>query len=286
MVGPGTTPYRKLCSSFNKINSLGKPSNRWKDIYVNKAILGDGDADSDVRLVADVTGTDINPELKYNVTDQKWQVSHDGVGFGNIQSIYVSTESPDNSIGANGDLWVVYSDFVCGSPSTWFKFTMDQTNNGYIRNIMLTTERVDIDGNPYYDANSVATLNDGIAYSSSYEDDGWSEYIADGVFDLESGAPWHPDSNDPAPWIAFKFNTPTAFSYLYLETAFGDIGEEGWVPMSGGSVYVSNNSTNGVDGTWQLLRSGILNQPDIDNEVFVGVSLCTEDPVDVFYPAH
>ena len=47
---------KKLCSSSNKINSLGKPSNRWKDIFVNKIILGDGDADSDVRLVADITG--------------------------------------------------------------------------------------------------------------------------------------------------------------------------------------------------------------------------------------
>lgn len=102
-------PYKKLCSSSNKINSLGKPSNRWKDIYVNKAVLGDGDADSDVRLVADITGTETNPELKYNVTEQRWQVSHDGIGFGNIQSIHVSTTEPDNAIGANGDLWVVYS---------------------------------------------------------------------------------------------------------------------------------------------------------------------------------
>ena len=100
---------KKLCSSSNKINSLGKPSNRWKDIYVNKAVLGDGDADSDIHLVADITGTETNPELKYNVTEQKWQVSHDGIGFGNIQSIHVSTTEPDNAIGANGDLWIVYT---------------------------------------------------------------------------------------------------------------------------------------------------------------------------------
>ncbi len=114
MVSPGSgsdfQTYKKLCSSSNKINSLGKPSNRWKDIYVNKAILGDGDADSDVRLVADITGTETNPELKYNVTEQRWQVSHDGLEFNTLRNIRISTESPNNEIGVDGDIWVVYSE--------------------------------------------------------------------------------------------------------------------------------------------------------------------------------
>ena len=275
--------YKKLCSSSNKINSLGKPSNRWKDIYVNKAILGDGDADSDVRLVADITGTETNPELKYNVTEQRWQVSHDGIEFNTLRNIRISTESPNNEIGVDGDIWVVYSETLetqCSGPWKWFKFTIDPMElNAYVRLIYLSMEP---NADPYYDSSSVATLATGTPFASSTYTDVWGSFPPDGVFDVESGVPWNSVDGDPSPWIAFRFNDPTEFSYLYIMTLVGTAG--GIPAMTGGDVYVSNDSTDGVDGTWRLLRSGILDQSGIDNEVFLGVSLCTEDPVDIFFP--
>ncbi len=179
------------------------------------------------------------------------------------------------------DLWGPEDDDPpCIGPWKWFKFTIDpMEGNAYVRLIYLSMEPND---NPYYyDSSSVATLATGTPFASSTDTDAWGSYPPDGVFDVESGVPWVSESGDPSPWIAFRFNDPTEFSYLYIMTFIG--GFEGELPMTGGDVYVSNDSTDGIDGTWRLLRSGILDQSGIDDEVFLEVSLCTGDPVEVFY---
>lgn len=168
----------------------------------------------------------------------------------------------------------------CIGPWSWFKFTIEPSEgNAYIRLIYLSPEPI---ADPYYDGSSVATLATGTPFASSTYADMWGTYPPDGVFDVESGVPWISSEDDPSPWIAFRFNVPTEFSYLYIMTLIGGI--EGQLPMTGGDAYVSNDSTDGIDGTWRLLRSGILDQSGIDYEVFLGVSLCTEDPVDIFFP--
>lgn len=171
-------------------------------------------------------------------------------------------------------------DTPCEGPWKWFKFTIDpMEGNAYVRLIYLSMEP---NADPYYDSSSVATLATGTPFASSVRDLDGHMNPPDGVFDVESGVPWVSESGDPSPWIAFRFNDPTEFSYLYIMTLVGTA--EGYSEMTGGDVYVSNDSTDGVDGTWRLLRSGILDQSGIDNEVFLGVSLCTEDTVDIFSP--
>lgn len=167
----------------------------------------------------------------------------------------------------------------CIGPWKWFKFTIEPSeSNPYVRLIYLSPEPI---ADPDYGGSSVATLATGTPFASSTYADVWDTYPPDGVFDVESGVPWVSAAGDPSPWIAFRFNEPAEFSYLYIKTLVGGI--EGQLPMTGGDVYVSNDSTDGTDGTWRLLRSGILDQSGIDNEVFLGVSLCTDDPVEVFY---
>lgn len=283
------SPYKKLCSSSNKINSLGKPSNRWKDIYVNKAILGDGDADSDVRLVADITGTETNPELKYNVTEQRWQVSHDGVGFGNIQSIHVSTTEPDNAIGANGDLWVVYSEApgtTCSGPWKWFKFSFIPQGldyGDYIR-FFANVEWINVSMGSANGPEDLLANNDvGTAYVSSSD----AESDASNMYD---GYGWISDSqyvNTPEEvteeWFAFKFNTPTSFDHLFLYMRlYKEDMDDGRYAYRGGNLYVSNDSTNGIDGTWELHREGIFDEISLSyysSYVAMDVPLCSDAPI-------
>lgn len=177
------------------------------------------------------------------------------------------------------DLWGPEGDDPpCTGPWKWFKFAIDTTEgNAYVRLIYLSMgPKAD---EPYYDSSSVATLATGTPFASSTYTDVWESFPPDGVFDVESGVPWRSAEGDPSPWIAFRFNDPTEFSYLYIRTLVGSAGA-----MAGGDVYVSNDSTDGVDGTWWLLRSGILDQSGINSQVFLGISLCTDDPVEVFYP--
>lgn len=167
----------------------------------------------------------------------------------------------------------------CIGPWKWFKFAIDPLEGpAYVRFIHLSPDPI---ADPFYDGSSVATLATGTPFASSVLNADGNLNPPDGVFDVESGIPWVSDFGDPSPWIAFRFNDPTEFSYLHIMTLIGGI--EGQLPMTGGDVYVSNDSTDGIDGTWRLLRSGILDQSGIDNEVFLGVSLCTDDPVEVFY---
>ncbi len=168
----------------------------------------------------------------------------------------------------------------CIGPWSWFKFTIEPSEgNAYIRLIYLSPEPI---ADPYYDGSSVATLATGTPSASSAHAVDGVTFSPDGVFNVESGVPWVSAAGDPSPWIAFRFNDPTEFCYLYIMTLVG--AAEVIPAMAGGDVYVSNDSTDGVDGTWRLLRSGILDQSGIDNEVFLGVSLCTDDPVDIFFP--
>jgi len=100
---------RNLCSSSNKASSLGKPTNRWKNLYVDTIVLGDGNTDSNVRLIADINEEN-NPAIQYNVLNNRWQVSHGDNIYGNIPSIYSSEDAPDNSVGVDGDVWFTFGD--------------------------------------------------------------------------------------------------------------------------------------------------------------------------------
>ncbi len=277
--------YKKLCSSANKINSLGKPSNRWKDIYVNKAILGDGNADSNVSLIADITGTDINPELKYNVTEQKWQVSHDGASFGNIQSIHVSTENPDNSIGVNGDLWVVYGNNVqCTGPWSWVKLVLFP-GELYDQLTYVSVPFFDVSlGNMYFNYDIVPIIDPtigmgtpGSAYASSEYPGDIAANAFDGFTGLDYYNAWYSEevSTPRTEWLAYHFNTPVSFNYAYivLEMNFA-------TRYTYGSICASNNSTNGEDGTWYTFREDIFPMPDLVSGTYmITVPLCTEDEI-------
>jgi hypothetical protein len=292
MVSPGSDfqTYKKLCSSSNKINSLGKPSNRWKDIYVNKAVLGDGDADSDVRLVADITGTETNPELKYNVTEQRWQVSHDGLEFNTLRNIYSGSELPNNEIGVNGDLWFVYSeapDTPCSGPWKWFKFSFIPQGldyGDYIR-FFANVEWINVSMGFPNDPEDLLANNDvGTAYVSSSD----AESDASNMYD---GYGWISDSqyiNTPEEvteeWFAFKFNTPRSFDNLALfMRLYKEDMDDGRYAYRGGNLYVSNDSTNGMDGTWELHREGIFDEISLtyySAYVAINVPLCSDAPID------
>ena len=100
---------RNLCSSGNKINSLGKPTNRWKNLYVDTIVLGDGNRDSNLKVITDI-GKEHNPFIQYNVLENKWQISHRDNIVGNVQTIYHGEEEPHESIGAIGDIYLAYGD--------------------------------------------------------------------------------------------------------------------------------------------------------------------------------
>ena len=284
---------KKLCSSSNKINSLGKPSNRWKDIFVNKIILGDGDADSDVRLIADITGTETNPELKYNVTEQRWQVSHDGIEFNTLRNIYSGSELPNNEIGVDGDLWVVYSEApgtTCSGPWKWFKFSFIPQGldyDGYIR-FFANVEWINVSMGIYVEYEDFLANNDvGTAYVSSFDVESNIECDA---YAMYNGYGWISDSqyvNTPEEvteeWFAFKFNTPTSFDHLFLYMRlYKEDMDDGRYAYHGGNLYVSNDSTNGIDGTWELHREGIFDEISLtyySAYVAMEVPLCSDAPI-------
>ena len=126
----------------------------------------------------------------------------------------------------------------------------------------------------------------GTAYVSSFDVESDIECDAYAMYD---GTGWISDSqyvNTPEEvteeWFAFKFNTPTSFDYLFLYMRLykEDMGRYAY---RGGTLYVSNDSTNGIDGTWELHREGIFDEislPYYSSYVAMNVPLCSDAPID------
>ncbi len=130
----------------------------------------------------------------------------------------------------------------------------------------------------------LASNDVGTAYVSS--SDGESD--ASNMYD---GYGWISDSqyvNTPEEvteeWFAFKFNTPTSFDnlFLYMRLYKEDM-DDGRYAYRGGNLYVSNDSTNGIDGTWELHREGIFDEISLtyySAYVAMDVPLCSDAPID------
>ncbi|NLE03466.1 MAG: discoidin domain-containing protein, partial [Crenarchaeota archaeon] len=94
---------------------------------------------------------------------------------------------------------------------------------------------------------------------------------------------WISAIDDPDPWIAFKFNTLTEFDWCYIRSLlFGMYGSTEYY-TTGGDIYASLDSTNGIDGSWRLLREDIFNINYDDYDYMIEslyVPICSVDPVE------
>lgn len=72
----------------------------------------------------------------------------------------------------------------------------------------------------------------------------------------------------------FKFNTPTTFNYIYLffREYFPVLNNNAM-----GDVYVSNNSTNGVDGDWTLIKENVIE----DNKTILHINSSLLDAIEI-----
>ena len=212
---------RNLCSSSNKASSLGKPTNRWKNLYVDTIVLGDGNTDSNIRLIADINEEN-NPAIQYNVLNNRWQVSHGDNIYGNIPSIYSSEDAPDNSVGVDGDVWFTFGDtepepsFNCAGPWKWFKIVFDPDIIPRVHNIVLALTPQDNDGQYWANwAESVALITDttstGIVHASSEDIEG--DYLAEDAFIRNYGSWWATENNAS---IGFEFHDSVMFKYMYI----------------------------------------------------------------------
>jgi len=84
-------------------------------MYVDTIILGDGNKDSNLKVITDI-GEEHNPFIQYNVIDNRWQISHGNNIVGNIQTIYHGEDEPDESIGGVGDIYLAYGDIEIEEP--------------------------------------------------------------------------------------------------------------------------------------------------------------------------
>lgn len=69
----------------DKEGSLGTDLKRWKSIYSDELVLGSGDTSSNIVLEADI-GSENNPNITYDVLENKWLLSSDGINYEEIET--------------------------------------------------------------------------------------------------------------------------------------------------------------------------------------------------------
>jgi hypothetical protein len=111
----------------NKEGSLGTKQKRWQSIYADDLVLGSGDTSSDVILEADI-GSENNPSITYDVTENKWVLSSDGM---NYNSISVDGHKHDTEY-INKTNTIPYVPTENYNPAT--KKYVDDKNNTFIHN--------------------------------------------------------------------------------------------------------------------------------------------------------
>lgn len=157
-----------------------------------------------------------------------------------------------------------YSDLPYTGPWKWFKLTMTSGGHGdiykaYIDQILVM--QYPLDGDPWLTSEYpylVSKNSMGTARASSELDKFDVQYPASNAFEEDPFTPWmSAETFTPhAEWIAFEFNEPTEFRYVYIRNVF-EASESFELPLTGGDILVSNDSTDGVDGTWRTLKTGI-----------------------------
>lgn len=113
----------------------------------------------------------------------------------------------------------------------------------------------------------------GTAWASS-EEEGCG---AGNAFDDSMGVSWVSEQiSDPGDeWIAFEFDSPATFDTAYLTMDFPDVNI-----YAAGAVMASNDSTNGVDGTWYIFRDDLFPMPDLSLGTYsLTIPLCSEDEI-------
>lgn len=188
-------------------------------------------------------------------------------------------------------------DFICEGPWKWIKITFDpgELNDPETLEHIFYTDIYYIGVYYNYDVSNISEYfdgyiensltyneNDGEAYSSSFYSDEYDSFEPKQPF-LESNN-WIADFSDDNPWLAYKFNEEQLFNYVYI--VFEDYSsfiEYGGSPLTGGHIYVSNNSTNGIDGEWNLLKTNVFNNNDcILNYNTCKIALCDDSDTSVF----
>ena len=100
---------------------------------------------------------------------------------------------------------------------------------------------------------------------------------AENAFDDNANVSWlSKQTADPGDeWIAFEFNSPATFDTAYLMMDFPDVNI-----YAAGAVMASNDSTNGVDGTWYTFRDDLFPMPDLSLGTYaLTIPLCSEDEI-------
>ena len=155
-----------------------------------------------------------------------------------------------------------------GSVSYWFS---------YIDKILLTNEKItdfenitesiinEYSGQAFYEASDPnfeeydeSTINTFLmdSYSPYYE---YAKEYEEGDEEIDHNITY-----------IFKFNTPTTFNYIYLFLYDFDT-----MNNAMGNISVSNNSTDGVDGDWTLVRENVIedNKITIDENPFCAIEI-------------
>ena len=200
-----------------------------------------------------------------------------------IISMYVKTDGIYKQLSSmfakinNG--WV---NLLSSAPSStsylWFKITVGcmYTYNmeesywySYIYKILLTNEKItDFENIPESIPESIINEYSGQAFYEA-SDPNFEEYDGPTInmFLMDSYSPYYEyykeyeegdEEIDHNITYIFKFNTPTTFNYIYLFLDQLDI-----INNAMGDISVSNNSTDGVDGDWTLVRENVI----VDNKI-------------------
>jgi len=134
----------------------------------------------------------------------------------------------------------------------------------YINKILLTNEKItDFENIPESIPESIINEYSGQAFYET-SNPNFIEYDGSTIdtFLMDSYSPYYEyykeyeegdEEIDHNITYIFKFNTPTTFNYIYLFLDQLDI-----INNAMGNISVSNNSTDGVDGDWALVRENVI----------------------------
>lgn len=107
----------------------------------------------------------------------------------------------------------------------------------------------------------------GTAFSHSVHSAGWAQGNAfDNIFEFEDSNVWSTSalSSPFQGWIAYKFNTNEKINILRLYPRL----DHAPLNFKNFSILGSNNSTNGIDGDWTTLSSGLSTNNSIEWQEF------------------
>lgn len=200
-----------------------------------------------------------------NNNNQKLKIlKYNGIDYVEDYTSYhkdTSTQTPQT--------WRQFTDTL---PSGKYKFILDSSNTGFTGRVdgewyvetayesktfilhngeyRIFNEKIDASDAIYSDTlvpKIISNTSHGLAFSSPTIDNSWLAWRA---FNFTSSAYWSDSASSKNGYIGYKFNAPTEIGVYSLGTYASTENM-----MTKWDFLGSNDTTNGVDGTWELIES-------------------------------